>query len=211
MANTRYDQLTMYVLPEVQGCSDPLAEQAIRDAVIEFCQRAMVWVHMADVQSVTAGQAVYDIEPPTGASLVHIKSVKLNGKTLDPLSIDQLDDRYPQWRTESGDPKAYTQVEDAEFILAPVPADTAANGLDVVLVVQPSRSSSAFPGWINDRYQDAILAGAKSRLMLKQNTNWSNPQQGLLYKTEFDRAVSSAKESSTLSFVRTALRTTSRH
>jgi hypothetical protein len=213
MANTKYDQLTMYVLPEVQGCSDPMAEQAIRDAAVEFCQRSMVWVYSADPQSVIAGRSNYDVETPAGASLVQIKSVQVTNQMepLDPLSTDQLDLMIPNWDTETGTPKAYTQQEDAEFIIAPVPDETIKNGLRIMLTLQPSRASTGYPDWINNKYQECVLAGAKSRLMMKQGTHWYNPNQGMAYKAEFDLGIAKAKESSTLSFVRTALRTTSRH
>jgi hypothetical protein len=211
MATIRYDQLTQLVLPEVQGCSDPLAEQAIRDAVVEFCQRSRVWVHFADNQDVVAGQAAYDIEPPTGAMLVEVKNVKYNGKTIEPMPVDELDSTMPGWKTLTGTPSAYTQINDDEFLLALVPDVSIASGLEITLVVAPSRSSQSFPDWINNRYQDAIMASAKSRLMLKQGTNWYNPQQGLAYKQDFDRACSSGNEASTLSLLRSSVRTTSQH
>lgn len=213
MANIRYDQLTALILPEVQGCSDPMAEQAIRDAAIEFCQRSMVWTHIADPQSIVASNAIYDIEPPSGATLVEIKSIKVSNQTapLDPMSIDQLDQEYPDWRTATGEPFAFTQVEDAEFILAYVPDTSIDDGLQITLTVQPARNSTGIPEWINNRYQEVILAGAKARLMRKQGTAWYNPQQAADYRSEFDSGIAGAKEDSTLSSVRAAVRTTSRH
>lgn len=213
MANIRYDQLTALILPEVQGCSDPMAEQAIRDAAVEFCQRSMVWTHIADTQSITAGMASYDIEPPSGATLVEIKAIKVSDQTdqLEAMSVDQLNQKYPDWQTKSGTPFAFTQIEDSEFILAYVPDKDIIDGLQIALTVQPARNSTGFPEWINNRYQEAILAGAKARLMRKQGTAWYNPQQAIDYRSEFDLGIAGAKEDSTLSSVRAAVRTTSRH
>lgn len=211
MSNIKYDQLVSHVEPEVSGCSVPLIEQALRDSAIEFCANSMIWIVINDSISVTAGEPTYEIEVPIGASLVQIKSIKLSGELLSPLSVDQLDINFPHWKTKQGQPKHYSQVDDDEFFLVPVPEATINNALDVVLAVQPSRNSTYFPNWINNRYQDGIVAGAKARLMRKQNTAWHNPQQAMAYQYEFDQSVVSAKASSDVSLGRAFLRTTSRH
>jgi hypothetical protein len=194
MATTKYDTLLPYVLPEVHGCSDPLAEQAIRDAVIEFCLRARVWVHECDPADIDAGEDAYDIDLPSGAALVQIASVHIGDKPLDPFTGRQ--------------PEGYSQRNDDELVLVPTPDTTLADGLLVELIVKPSRASTGFPGWINERYQEGILSGAKARLMMKQGTAWYNPQQGAAYQFAFDTACTDARGDAAGALVGAPIRTT---
>lgn len=194
MANTNYDTLLTHVLPEVHGCSDPLAEQAIRDVVIEFCARSRVWVHECDPADIDAGEAVYDIDLPSGAALVQIHAVRVGDKDLDPLAGFQLE--------------GYSQRNDDELVLVPTPDASLADGLLVGLVVKPSRASTGFPGWINERYQDGIVSGAKARLMMKQGTAWYNPQQGAAYQIAFDTACANARGDAAGGLVDAPIRTT---
>lgn len=210
---TKYDALTRYVLPEAPGCSDPLAEQALRDAAIEFCERSGVWVHAPDPENIVAGQAAYDIDLPQGAALAQIKSVKIAGQKepLGQRSVDWLDDNVEDWATATGTPKYYTQLSDDEFLIVPVPDTAITAGLIVKLDVKPSRSSTGWPGWLNERYQEDIVTGAKGRLLEKQSHQWSNPGLAAVYVAQFNTAISAAAGAAAQSFGRGPIRTAPSH
>ena len=64
------DALLPEVLPHVPGCSDPLAETAIRNSVIEFCQQSHAWQENLAPIVPEADVKEYDLNLPTGAALV---------------------------------------------------------------------------------------------------------------------------------------------
>lgn len=213
MANISYYDLLTLVLSEVHGCSNPLAEQEIRNAVIEFCRRARVWTVVCDPADVIANQGIYDIDLPAGTALVQIASVRIAGKELiDPATIDNLDrTRRGEWDTETGTTRFYTQIDDETFMCTPVPMYEQLDGLLVRLIVKPSRTSTGFPNWINERYQDGLVAGAKARLMMMQGQPWYNPGQAAAYFTEFDNTVGTGAEDAAGSLVRGVTRVTPHH
>lgn len=210
MANIRYDDLLQHVLPEVHGCSDPLAEQAIRDAAIEFCRRSRIWVVACDPADVTALEGAYDIDLPADSSLIQIASVRIAGQDLiDAASTDKLDEQCRHdWDTKTGYPRYYTQIDDESFLCTPIPDFTKPDGLLVRLIVKPSQSSTGYPNWINERYQEYIVAGAKARLMKKQGQPWYNPGQAASYESDYDSGIAVAADDSSNSLVRSRLRVT---
>lgn len=208
MANTRYEDLLPFVLPEVHGCSEPLAEQAIREAVIEFCQQSRIWIYLCDPADSVAAQPNYDIDLPTDTSLVELFSVRINGEKLTPKSVDDLDNECRDWMTETGMPRHYAQFDDDEFYCYPAPQEARSGNVTVRLILKPSQASSGFPAWINERYQKGIVAGAKSILMMKQGTSWYNPGAAGMYDGTFHEAWSTAREDAAHSLVRAVTRVT---
>lgn len=213
MANTRYEDLLPFVLPEVHGCSEPLAEQAIRDAVIEFCQRSRVWVYVCDPADSIARQPNYDLDLPADTALVQVFSIRTaaSSEQLTPRTVDDLDNEARDWTEEVGTPRHYAQFNDDEFYLYPAPQDSSVGSIKVRLIIKPSQSSTGFPSWINERYQKVIAAGAKAALMMKQGTAWYNPNQASYYENEFHDGWSGAREDAAGSLVRAPTRVTSYH
>ncbi|MCK4826181.1 hypothetical protein KA005_61125, partial [bacterium] len=61
MANVNFEDYLQEVLIEINGCPSKVATNAIRNAVIEFCQKARVWRETLDPINVKANTAVYDL------------------------------------------------------------------------------------------------------------------------------------------------------
>lgn len=211
MANTKFSDLTTYILPELPGCSDPLAEQQIRATVIDFCTRSKIWRVIQDPVDMLAYEPQYDLDLPANTALVQVLSCTINGVGIDPSSTDQLDLLMPTWQTQTGTPKWFLQLDPTTFLLAPVPQTTLASGISMMLALKPSRTAVSFPDWIADQYIDAIASGAKARMMRQAGRTWSNPQQSMLEQMMFDEAVAAANQAAAGSLVRTAQRTISQH
>jgi hypothetical protein len=198
VANSKYSDLFPYILSELPGVSSLQAEAQIRGAVIDLCRRAKVWTHEDDPTETIAGARTYDINAPTGSTLVEIKALYLESKELEADTEEQ----FP----EAGTPRNYRQVTPDEVLLWPTP--DAEYLFTMTLTLTPSRASTHFPGWIAERYHDAIVAGAKARLMAMPGQPWSNIQQAIFYRSMFDTEVAAAKGEADRSFVRAPLRTT---
>lgn len=203
MANTKYSDLFPYVLTELSGVSTLQAEAQIRAAVIDFCKRSKVWTHEDDPTATMARARSYDINVPTGSALVEIKAMQLDGEPLDASTGEH------ESSLDVGTPKSFRQLTPETFSLWPTPDAEYTVTMDLTLT--PSRTSTTFPGWIAEKYHDAIVAGAKSRLMAMPAQPWSNIQQAIFYRSTFDAEVAAAQADAARSFVRAPLRTTSQH
>lgn len=208
---TKYTELFNEVLPELPGVGEALATNAIRNAIIEFCQGSWCWRYFMDPMPVLARINTYELDPPTGAEVVHALVVKVNGKPLEATNEDDLTAQHPRWQTETGTPKYYLTDEPGQIILAPVPDTKIVGGLVVTVALQPTRTSTTFPTWIWSRYFDALAAGAKARLMAMPGKPWTNPQLFQIYRGQFEAGMAGAKFEAMKSLSRGPLRTTSYH
>lgn len=212
MSTIAYVDLLPYLLIEVPGCSEPLAEQAVREAVIEFCQLSNLWRYRCDPVTVKAGQADYDLDDlPRDTTLARLMSVFIDDDKLEPTSEDWLDENLRGWRTGTGRAQFYMQIDPSYMTLVPTPDATSIKGMHITVAVQPSRESTEFPRWINDQYQEALLMGVKARLLKQQGQPWYNPQLSEFYRGRFVLAAGTAADVSARSLVRTRLRTTPQH
>lgn len=212
MANIKYSDLLDDVLPSLAADpSDPVTEHAIKRAVIEFCAGSWVWKHLPDPMDVTAGEAVYDLEPLPGTDVAMVMNVALDGYKLDPQAVDWLDSNNPGWRTTTSAPKWFTQVDTEQLMLAPVPDATVAGGLTATLALQPNQSSTGFPAWIANQHMYALADGAIARLMLMPGKPWTDLQNGQDHRVKFEAAMANARANAVFGLGRASLRTAPQH
>lgn len=211
MSLIQYANLLPEVLPHLTGDpSEPLAINAIRNAVIEFCARSWVWRHFPDAQDVEAGEPSYRLEPPAGADVAMVLSCRYDGEPITQASSDSLDEKLPGWQTDSGCVKYFTQPDTESIVLAPIPDANIDAGLAMVLAVQPRRAATTFPRWIHAQYMEQIAAGAIAKLMNMPGKPWASPQ-AVHYQAKFDNGIASAKESALRGLGRGVVRTTPQH
>lgn len=211
MATLKYADILPFILPDVTGCSEPLAEQAISETVMDFCARTSLWRAFLDPITVAPGRYEYDLDVPIGATLINIRTAVLNGKAIMPQHDDFVAENYPMWQTETGTPKFFFQSASETFNLVPCPNVSAANGLIIQVALKPSLSSRTFPEWIYAKYMTGLNAGIKARLMMKPGHPFTSPRIAQILQAEFLSCIASAMNTSQQSLVRSALRTTSQH
>lgn len=212
MATLKYADLLPYILPDMKGCSDMLAEQAIAEVVMDFCTRTAIWRVFLDAQIVIPGRYEYDIDVPADATLVQIRSITIDGlPPLTPKHDDFIAGAYPLWKTERATPKHYFQTADDIVNLAPCPAERSTTGMIMQIALKPSPAARTFPEWIYTKYMTGLHAGIKAKLMLKPGHQFTNAAHGSRLQAEFDNCIATAMNAAQQSLVRSALRTTTRH
>lgn len=212
MANIKYSDMLDDVLPSLAADpSDPVTEHAIKRAVIEFCAGSWIWKHLPDPMDVTANEAVYDLEPLPGTDVSMVMSVALDGYPLTNKATDWLDSNEPGWRTVTGTPRYFTQVDPTQLILAQVPSASTTGGLTATLALQPDQRATGFPSWIANQYLYALADGAISRLMLMPNKPWTDLPNGQDRRTRFDAAIANARATAVGGLGRAPTRTASQH
>lgn len=187
--------LLPYILPEVPGAPSALVEQSIMRAANDFCWETGVWNEIQDPISVIDNINEYDLESPTGANIVTIKSIWMVNRELVPVTMERLQEVIPNWQEAKGsDPAYYNCPQDWSTVrIYPIPLGANKAKMTIRAVYTPDQFGTYLPSFLVDKFLDEILAGAKARLMQMPGKSWSNPQLALFNQGFFTDAVTKAK------------------
>lgn len=185
----KYLDFSDYIRQDCQGVPNFMLERAVRDSAIEFCKKTGVYIPEAEEILITSGVNEYDVSIPTGTELNYITDVFADKTRLQAISWSELLHKIGDG-TETGTPKYYSQRDNTNFFLAPIP-DTA-DTLRVLYSLKPSASSTSIPDTVGKENREAITQGALYRLQMMPNQPFSNQSSGIINKQFFDRAVSAA-------------------
>ncbi len=150
------------LLVQVPGCSEPLAQQSLLDAAIEFCDKSLIIRQNLDVFFTVDGRKVYDLDPPTSShTIARVLSVECDGRVLNGL----LQEDTAGLSTDPSRPLAfYTTRTDNELLLNlyPIPDDRYRATAHVAL--KPTRTAQQLDDDLFTIWADAIIDGAISRI-----------------------------------------------
>lgn len=198
-----YEDFLSRVIPEVSGCPEPLAIQAIKDATIEFCEKSLVYQQDLDPVTSIKGTSEYDLDTPTGYVVARIMNAWFGQTKLEPAAPDML--RVPDaYRLTAGqsDPKFYFQKTAKTFTLLPVPDQTTPSSITIRAALKPTRNSTSIDDELFEEYAEVIAHGAKYRLMLSAGKPYSNPATAVIEKGHFDTGVNRARTRASTGYVR---------
>lgn len=194
-----YEEFLPEVLIEVDGCPSKVAENAIRNAVIELCQKARIWREQLDEVNIFANVGTYDLDLPNDTQLVTLLSAKYDGGNISAISEDELETvtskyRVTNWRSDIGQPVCVFASNQSEVTLIRIPEVAPTDGgLVIWAAIAPSRDSYECPETIYNEYLELIAHGAKSRLMGMSTRPWANPQLAVAEERKFNRGVVAAR------------------
>lgn len=190
MTDLDLDPFLDHILPDVPDCPEPLAQQKLIDAAIDFCTRSRIWRDKSDPISFIAGQATYDLEPPDNTLVVDILSADLlqnaviaipgwndipQPSQLQPKTPKQLDSIVPDWRNTQGVVGFFTQEDPRTFTLAYIPSQSTANALQITWALKPTRATTTLPDLLFEDWLEPLCAGAKARIMMIPGKRFTDP------------------------------------
>ncbi len=192
MISTLWSAFLPDVLPHVPNCPIPVAEHEIRRAAQHLLAGSRAWKVPLEGITVEAGDSVVSVLPEDPKqSLVRVEQVALDGRLLQAASVYEMPSLGGgDWSAKTGSPIRYLQVAPHEIILWPTP-DSVANAR-VTLSVQPSDTASGIPSGFATMFREAIVAGAKARLMLMPGAPWENQAAGAVSAAIFSARLDSA-------------------
>lgn len=180
------DAFLPQILVRAQGCPEPIALDAIRQAAIEFCERTRLWRY-TDTFDFTGNTEIATLDYSV---LMEIENARMDGRALTPVSINYLNDVYPDqdWEAmEASFPKFITQKADGTFIVVP-----AVNGqLKMTLILKPSNDADELPDFIDREYRRVITDGALAEVMLIANQPYTNPDLAAVHGSRFQQSLDS--------------------
>lgn len=194
---SKWSDFHEYVLPHVHGCPVGLANNAIRNAIIEFCEKSRLWTVDATAANVLAGVNRYSFYPPEGSRVICPEYVAINGTQLLQISLDDLDALHTGWRElEQEFPMWCYMDTDTSIRLVGTPTKDITGALEVSVALKPTRSSQECPDFIREDFAEVIAAGALSKLHAMVGRVWSNPQLVKEYRRQFRYGVATARSKS---------------
>jgi hypothetical protein len=189
------DQLLPYLLPEVPGCPDTLAMQTIMRTCNDFCWDSGVWNEIQDPITVQDGINEYDIDTPTGAQIVTIKSIWMINRELVPVTMERLQEVIPNWQVAQGSqPAYYNSPQDWSTVrIYPIPMGANNAQMTIRAIYAPDQFGTYIPQFLIDKFLDEILAGCKARLMQMPGKSWTNPQLAMANQAFYIDSIVKAK------------------
>lgn len=215
-----YDQVLPEVNPHVGGAPEPLVINAIRNSVIEFCERSWAYFGETTPRALIANQQDYTIsaDVPAGTAIAQIMYGYFNGKPIDPIAKDDAIKQDSNWRNRKGpQPTKYIATDSGlKVTLIPVPsaavaavivgANLVSNGITFTVALKPTRASTAFPDHLFEKYLEEIGHGATARVLAIPHKAWSNANLALFHRSAFVDGCAAARQDSSKSWTRASLR-----
>jgi len=178
------------VATDAIGCPHPLLVAKLVEAAQLFCRRAWVWRYYSQL-FLNPGEDVYDIDLPPGANLTAIMRVHNNYGELLPTVTDLAGVEDDNTDKLVGDPLEYIMQPPNLIKFSPTPSKVSTMNVHCIL----TPSGTEIPEWMADEYGTVIVAGAKSQLLLIQDTAWFRPKVAMYYQNEFRKGLNAARVS----------------
>lgn len=208
---TSYDDFLPYVLTDVPGCPEIAAVLAVRNTVIDFCEKSLVVQADLDPVSLVAGQADYDLEPPVNRLVTKVMKLFYKNSELAPFGQDFVPSAtfYNPDAIEAdaeSDPRRWSQKDTTTFTVWPIPKTAQANAITIRAALKPTRASSSCDDVVFEDYAEYIAAGAKARLMLQPNKAYTNPGLVVTQNQLYMQGVNMARQRASRGHARANLR-----
>lgn len=187
------------VLTDVPGCPDVLALQAIVDAAVELFDETGIWSVVGEPALMSSLLDLYEPDSISGARVDRIKAVWCGKRQLVHKINSALYDALPDWQTaRAPEPSYYNSPDGSSVRVYPMPFNVApGTTLTIEAIYVPKDDLSSSQPTIPDRfglqYRDAIVAGAKARLMLTPDRKWTNERLSGFHRSKFEEALSEVR------------------
>jgi len=191
-------------VPDLPGCPMGVLNYALRQSAIAFCEQSQAWKFTLDDIAVEANTGVYAlINTPVG-SIVHVITyAKFNDTEISPNTSESNIPIW-NWRDQTGIPE-YVLGGPTAVTLVPTPN---LNGtLKLIAVLKPTPVAEGIDDDIFNEYREAIVHGAKSRLMLSPKKPYTDASLGTYHNQQFAIKTASAGNRADRNYTREPLRT----
>lgn len=204
-----FDDFLPYVEPSLNACPTPVVLHHVRQAAIEFCERAQVWREHLDtlLGDGLSVRFALPIDDQTQISKLLEVSVRAPGQQADRCDIVKPLDGQDALRRPNTDRLAWTDNRH-DLYLNPMPVLNAE--IDVYVALKPSLASFSFPDEVFHHHVDHIAAGALARLFKMPKTDWYDPAIGVDKQREFMDAISTQAMAAAIGNGRSKRRQTTR-
>jgi hypothetical protein len=181
---------------DVPGCPAPTIELAVKQTVIDFCERTH-WLRRTPLPiDATSGAGAKSFGSPlivAGENVQAILKAWLSGEPIEVVGPDDVEDDWPDWKTRVGDPERIVMESIDTYYIVPALAVTRAAALTLKIAVGYTLAATGCDDSIRQHWRDAIADGAKARLMSIPNQKWTSPELAGVWQQRYVSAVKGAE------------------
>lgn len=191
----QYSDFFPLVIPYAPDCTEPLAEEQIKNATIEFYARTAFAKQTCPLVPVSAGTSTVTLTLPTDHTIEKIFSAYYDDWPLITGSEDAVARRYGyNWRIAVGTPRFILNEGEETCTLVPQPQAASQKGVLVRVTLRPTRDSTTCKDVIYERYAEHIAAGALAKLYAIPGQSWTAPGMITAKLAKFEEGISLAKQ-----------------
>lgn len=166
---------------------------ALRETLIDFCERTQYWRYECDdlLTAAVSGTVIreYALDVPVQTDVVSIRSITFNSnKPVAEQSMDWLDRNDPGWRSLTGNPDYYVLRDPGTILLSREPS-AAGLAISAVVCLKPSHDALTVGDILLTQCRAAIAAGAAANLKKMTGKPWSDLPGAQMNGTEYEAAV----------------------
>lgn len=149
------------LMPLVIGCPEPIAQQALVDSAIAFCERSLVLTQTLDATNTTAGVDTYDFVLPQGHAVATVLAAWYETTPLHPLPTAAA----PHMVTTQAVPRFfYGWDTDEGFALKLRPVPDAVGALVIRVALKPLRDATQLHQALFNDWIEPVIDGAAARI-----------------------------------------------
>lgn len=191
--STAISTLTKYVSLEAPGCLHVIIEREILWAARRFCDRTKIWHEDKDTTYAAGGLGDVDLATPADSEIVSIDSVLADNYDIPSATEYELSAINANWRTEEGPAERFISYPHKNSILL-YRKPTAPTQIDYTVTLKPTLDATTLPDFLVDKYRDALVDGAKYRVLGQAAMTWNNPKRSEECRREFERMIQEATD-----------------
>ena len=167
------------ILPYLPGCSEPLVDQVLVSAAIEFSEKSLALRQNLDSFRTVIGIDQYDLDAPTtNHDIDRVMSVAVDGKELSPGLFEAIRNDLP---TANATPRGfYTDRTDNVLTLKLSPPPDGRYPVVVNVNLRPAMTATQLDDDLFNMWAEPIVAMAVARAMQIPDqpfTNFARAQQ----------------------------------
>lgn len=182
-------------LPEVYldapGVPEPVALNALRNALRELCVVSRAWSTELDPIAIVSGQVLYDLDCPYGSEATAIISATQGTTALAVTTIHDLNRTDSGWRDRTGEALWAVIFDPGNVRVYPTPSADQDDPLLVRVSLRPTLDASACDDLMG-RYSEYLVAGALARLKTIPNKPWSDREAVGVHQAQFRYGINRA-------------------
>ena len=200
------------ILPDVPGCPSDMAIRALRNTIVEFCEKSLIHQDTMDAITVYENITDYDLEPPKNYRIQKIMKMWYLGQELEALAPDDLGlpDAYRTniagYTASKGPPAGFTQKDVDTFTILPIPDQKYTSSLTMRVALVPLRTMTEVADFLFEIWGETIGFGTKARLMLTPGKPYSNNEAANFNQVRYTTGLNDARQRASRGNVRSSLR-----
>lgn len=207
-----FSDILPQLLPDVPGCPDITAINALRNAAIEYCRFTRSWTRTLAPVALVDNQSVYAMTAPVDARVAGVISAWVRGREVLPKTMSQVAMLVPNWLVATAEVPNYfnSNTDTITLQVFPTPLNALGAPLTLRVVLAPSLTAQNVDDGIANDHFEALLAGARARLMVVPQRAWTNLPLAKYYLDMFEGMKADARISSLHDGVSSQLTATAR-